>query len=248
MNNQSPLLPQGSLLEQKTKNKGRARVKIAVFFVLAIHGVGLLALLMQGCNKEKATASNQTDQQTNNTSIAEQPFQPSNAVTTTETNPPVTPTVVTTTQNPPTTPAVTPDNPGVATDYVVAKGDTYSTIAKSKKVTVRALTDANPGVEPTKLQIGQKLHIPAPAVATVATPGSNGAAATDANTGDPLYTVKSGDTLIKIASEHKTTVRAIRTANNLRTDSIKVGQKLKLPVKMANSGATGPMASNTISH
>ena len=34
MNNQNPLIPQGSVLEQK--NKGRARVKIAVFFVLAI--------------------------------------------------------------------------------------------------------------------------------------------------------------------------------------------------------------------
>src|SRR5438034_4783579 len=50
MNIQSPLVPQGSLLEQK--NKGRARVKIAVFFVLAIHGIGLLALLMQGCRRD----------------------------------------------------------------------------------------------------------------------------------------------------------------------------------------------------
>jgi LysM repeat protein len=57
--------------------------------------------------------------------------------------------------------------------------------------------------------------------------------------------VKSGDTLIKIASDHKTTVRALRTANNLRTDSIKVGQKLKIPVKMADAG-TGPMASNNL--
>jgi len=204
---------------------------------------------MQGCNKEKGTASNQGDQ-TNAAPVAEQQFQPSNPVTTTETNPPVTPTVVTTTQNPaaPTTPGVTPENPGVATDYVVAHGDTYSSIAKNKRVTVKALTGANPGVEPTKLQIGQKLHIPAPTVATVAQPASNGAPATDANTGEPLYTVKSGDTLIKIASDHKTTVRAIRTANNLRTDSIKVGQKLKLPMKMADSGATGPMASNTLSH
>ena len=37
MNNLSPLIPQGSLLEQK--NKGRARVKIAVFFVLHAWGV-----------------------------------------------------------------------------------------------------------------------------------------------------------------------------------------------------------------
>src|SRR5947209_4545216 len=57
MNNQSPLIPQGSLLDQR--NKGRARVKIAVFLVLAIHGVGLMALLMQGCKREAdGTAAN----------------------------------------------------------------------------------------------------------------------------------------------------------------------------------------------
>src|SRR6266446_1931145 len=71
MNEQSPLVPQGSLMEQK--NKGRARVKIAVFFVLTIHGVALLALLMQGCQKEKETAK--TDQST----PAAPTFDPSNA-------------------------------------------------------------------------------------------------------------------------------------------------------------------------
>jgi LysM repeat protein len=240
MNNPSPLLPQGSMLEQNTKNKGRARVKIAVFFVLAIHGVGLLALLMQGCKGEKDSASNQTTD-TNTTYAAAQPgetFTPTNPVIDPPTNTaPVTPTVTTLTPVPPT-------DPGVATDYVVKAGDTYATIARSKKVSVNSLKEANPGVEPTKLQIGQKLHVPPP-TAPIAQTGNNGAPAVDAHTGDPLYTVKSGDTLIKIASEHKTTVRALRTANSLRTDSIKVGQKLKIPVKMADAG-TGPMASNNV--
>jgi LysM repeat protein len=244
MNNQSPLVPQGSMLEQNTKNKGRARVKIAVFFVLAIHGVGLLALLMQGCKGEKENASNQNEQ-TNAAPIVDQQFQPTNPVVTTETNVPVTPTVTTVPASP-TAPAVT--DGGAASDYVVAHGDTFSSIAKGKKVTVKALTEANPGVEPTKLQIGQKLHIPAPTAPAVVASGSNGASTVDANSGDPLYTVKSGDTLIRIAQDHKTTVRAIRTANNLKTDSIKVGQKLKLPMKMADSATTGPMASNTLSH
>ena len=56
MNNQSPLVPQGSLVEQK--NKGRARLKIVVFFILAVHGIGLLALLMQGCKQDKTAAEN----------------------------------------------------------------------------------------------------------------------------------------------------------------------------------------------
>jgi LysM repeat protein len=241
MNNPSPLLPQGSMLEQNTKNKGRARVKIAVFFVLAIHGVGLLALLMQGCKGEKDSASNQTAD-TNTTTYAAAPV---------ETFTPTNPAVVLTTNTDPVNPGLTTsapvppiDNPGVATDYVVKSGDTYATIARSKKVSVNSLKEANPGVEPTKLQIGQKLHVPPPTAPTSQT-ANNGAPAVDAHTGDPVYTVKSGDTLIKIASEHKTTVRALRTANSLRTDSIKVGQKLKIPVKMADAG-TGPMASNNV--
>jgi LysM repeat protein len=242
MNNPSPLLPQGSMLEQNTKNKGRARVKIAVFFVLAIHGVGLLALLMQGCKGDKETASNQTEQ-TNTYAASSQEFQPTNQVITNEA--PVTQQVTTMT---PAVPAANPaDNPGTATDYVVKPGDTFSHIAANKKVTVKALREANSGVEPTKLQIGQKLHIPPPTAPPMQT-ASLTSPATDPNTGDPLYIVKSGDTLIKIAQDHKTTVRALRTANNLRTDGIKVGQKLKIPVKMADAG-TGPMASNnTLSH
>src|SRR5215467_4989357 len=65
MNNKSTLDPLGSLLEQK--NKGRTRVKIAVFFVLAIHGIGLLALLLQGCHKEDPTPKNEQANASNNT-------------------------------------------------------------------------------------------------------------------------------------------------------------------------------------
>ena len=42
----------------------------------------------------------------------------------------------------------------------VVKGDTFSQIAKASGVSVSALAKANPGVDPTKLKIGQVLHIP----------------------------------------------------------------------------------------
>jgi nucleoid-associated protein YgaU len=44
-----------------------------------------------------------------------------------------------------------------------------------------------------------------------------------------FYTVKSGDTLIRIAKAHGTTVAAIQAANALNHDRITVGLKLKLP-------------------
>jgi len=47
MNNPRPFRPQGRLLGQKYDR--HARAKIAVLAVLAIHGSGLLDLLMQGC-------------------------------------------------------------------------------------------------------------------------------------------------------------------------------------------------------
>jgi LysM repeat protein len=44
-----------------------------------------------------------------------------------------------------------------------------------------------------------------------------------------VYVVKSGDTLTRIAKVHGTTVKALKTANNLNNDRIVVGAKLKIP-------------------
>lgn len=60
--------------------------------------------------------------------------------------------------------------------YVVAGGDTPDKIAKKLSVKLQALMDANPGLDPKKLQIGQKLNVPggaAPAAAGIA-PASRG--------------------------------------------------------------------------
>jgi LysM repeat protein len=100
---------------------------------------------------------------------------------------------------------------------------------------------ANPGVVPTKLKIGQKLVIPAGGK-TMENPGSASTMSADASA---TYTVKSGDSLMKIAKAHGTTVKAIQSANNLSTTKIHVGQKLKLPTKAqpAPSPAAVPVES-----
>src|SRR6266436_8288368 len=237
MNNQSPLVPQGSLVEQK--NKGRARVKIAVFFVLGIHGIGLLALLMQGCRNDGRTAQNDASQ-TNNAPTFEAPtnLAPVEAIA-----------------NPAPVPEATNPAPAAvvagATEYTVVQRDTFSTIAQKFHVSVKAITEANPNVVPTKLQIGQKIHIPAATQVAAATASTTSTTpATTATDGEQVYTVKSGDVLTRIASTHGTTVRALRSANNLKTDNIKVGQKLKIPVKAVAAVATptapaGPETAST---
>src|SRR5208337_1958044 len=157
MNNQSPLVPQGSLLEQK--NKGRARVKVAVFLVLAFHGIGVLALLMtQGCKQDKGTAS---EEAATNTSQPQSFEQTNQVVAPTNTAAPET-NIAANTAPPPPPPAPVPPTPQ-AQDYSIAQGDTLSALAKKFGVSVKALVDANQGIEPTKLKIGQKIHIPAPA-------------------------------------------------------------------------------------
>jgi len=42
---------------------------------------------------------------------------------------------------------------------------------------------------------------------------------------------------MKIAKEHGVTVKQLRSANNLKTDQIKVGQALKIPAKAAPTQA-----------
>jgi LysM repeat protein len=220
MNNPNPFIPQGSVLEQ---NRRRSRMKLGVFCVLAAGVCCLTAMLIQGCKKEQ-TADNLPPVETNpspmlvdtnppamtNPSPIE-PMMPSNP-------PPVVAPVV---------PAM-PAAPAAGTEYVVVKGDYLAKIARNNHVTLKALQDANPGVVPTKLKVGQKLTIPAGANPA---PMESATAPAVAGSGGEVYIVKSGDTLTKIARTHGTTVKAIESANNLSTTRIKVGQKLKLPVK-----------------
>ncbi len=44
-----------------------------------------------------------------------------------------------------------------------------------------------------------------------------------------IYRVRSGDTLSGIAARHRTTVSAIKSANNLRSDRLALGQRLRIP-------------------
>jgi LysM repeat protein len=227
MNNPNPFVPKGSLLEQQSKR--RSRMKLGVLCVLVVGVAGLTAMLIQGCKREQ---------------VAETPPVETNAVAAVDTNAPSVEA-----SNPPVAvppavaPAPVPEAAG--TEYVVVKGDSLAKIAKKHGVSVKAIQAANPGVEPTKLKVGQKLSIPASAGGQAAPAMAGGQAATGASMGEEAYTVKSGDTLTKIAKAHGTTVKAIRAGNNLATDHIKVGQKLMIPAK-AEVAAPAPTAAPVV--
>ena len=221
MNNPNPFVPQGSLLEQQSKR--RSHMKLGVFCVLLVGVVGLTAMLIQGCKREQNNeAENQPPVDTNMVVMNTNP--PPTEVS----NPPVVAPVVV----PPPVYAV------AATEYVVVHGDTLGKIAKRHGLTLKAIQAANPGVEPAKLKVGQKLSIPASSGGAAAPAMMGGPASTGSSLGEEAYTVKSGDSLTKIAKAHGTTVKAIKAENNLNTDHIKVGQKLKIP---ARSEAAAPV-------
>lgn len=44
--------------------------------------------------------------------------------------------------------------------YVIRAGDTFWSIAQHHATSVSAIEAANPGIDPTKLQVGQQIHLP----------------------------------------------------------------------------------------
>jgi LysM repeat protein len=226
MNNPNPFVPKGSLLEEQSKR--RSRLKLAVLCAVAVGGVGLMGMLIQGCKREQVeTTDNTPPPADTNTMVAD-----TNPPPMTASNPPVSaPPVV--------APAPAPVPEAAGTEYVVVKGDSFAKIAKKHGVSVKAIQAANPGVEPAKLKVGQKISIPAGG-SPAAAPAMGTSPAVE-STGGEAYTVKSGDTLTKIAKAHGTTVKAIKAASNLTTDHIKVGQKLTVPAK-AEAAAPAPVA------
>ena len=96
-------------------------------------------------------------------------------------------------------------------EYVVSKGDTLYGIAQKFGTTVDNLKSIN-NLTTDSLAIGQILKIPSEEVSSTNT-----------------YTVKSGDTLYGIASKYNTTVDELKSLNNLTSNTLSIGQTLKIP-------------------
>lgn len=139
------------------------------------------------------------------------------------------------------TPAPVPEG----SEYTIAKGDTFSTIAKKNHVSLNAIVKANPGVDPTRLQIGRKIKLPAASATAAAPSGATSSAGASSGGASGSYTVKSGDTLTKIARNHHVSVAALKSANGLRTDRINPGKKLKIPGAARAAAPSAPAAEGT---
>jgi LysM repeat protein len=246
-------------------NTGKSNVRIAVITIIALHAVFFGGLLLQGCKPKSSdlpltgaggggsggaggggSGSGAGTEQlppfapTNvagfgadtNRGYAAQPTQPAGSNATAV---PYTPPYV-----PPAENVIQPVQPAVAAqEYVIKAKDTPAKVAKAHGVSLNALLSANPGLEPRKLKIGQKIQIPAPTPATGAAGAGGGTVGgTEPGAEAPkVHVVKQGETLTRIAQSYGMKVKELRAANKLKTDRINVGQKIKIPAGKA--GAAG---------
>lgn len=100
-------------------------------------------------------------------------------------------------------------------NYRVRAGDTLSGIARRFRVSVASIQRAN-RLRGTSVREGQRLRIP--------TGGSRDEAR---RRGEHL--VRQGETLSGVASRYRVSVRALARANRLRSESLRVGQRLRIP-------------------
>lgn len=117
------------------------------------------------------------------------------------------------------------DLAAATTEHTVRRGETLSHIARRYGTTVRALQEANGGLDPRRLRAGQSIRIPARRDA----PSARLAAARVASTPSwRVHRVRRGESLWKISRRYGVTVQQIRAWNGLGGSRIVPGQELRI--------------------
>ncbi|RKC50317.1 1,4-beta-N-acetylmuramoylhydrolase [Listeria monocytogenes] len=133
--------------------------------------------------------------------------------------------------------------------YTVVKGDSLWRIANNHKVTVANLKAWN-NLKSDFIYPGQKLKVSAGSTSNTNTskPSTNtntSKPSTNTNTNAKVYTVAKGDSLWRIANNHKVTVANLKAWNNLKSDFIYPGQKLKVSAgSTTNTNTAKPSTNN----
>jgi LysM repeat protein len=130
--------------------------------------------------------------------------------------------------------------------HTVQKGETVYAIAKKYGTTVEAVLQANPGLNPARLHAGDKICLPpfpSSALAKVPPPSTSSPPPTATTTAPQTWLkIKQGDTLSKIARENSVKLEDLRRWNNLKSDTIRPGDLLRLraPAPTAQSPPSQP--------
>jgi len=130
--------------------------------------------------------------------------------------------------------------------YAVADGDTVWSVAKRLGVTPEQLTDANPGIDPRRMSIGQQLTVPAgsPAQPAVAQAPAKAQPAASAPSAARVHAVADGDNFWSVARQYGVTISSLTQANpGVDPTRLRIGQSLVIPgpghSRLAESGEAG---------
>lgn len=107
------------------------------------------------------------------------------------------------------------ENGGAPASYIVSRGDTLSEIADRFNVSMAALKTAN-NLRSDTVRLGQELTIPNNLISSVAVTFTE-------------HTIARGETLSEIAADYAIPLSRIRETNQLNSDTIRVGQIIKIP-------------------
>lgn len=110
--------------------------------------------------------------------------------------------------------------------YVVQKGDSLWSISSKLGVSVSDIKKSN-NLSSNNLSIGQVLIIP-----------SNKIDDEESKADENVYVVKKGDSLWLIAKNYNTSVDEIKRLNNLSSNTLSIGQKLKIPNAITSNEIT----------
>lgn len=141
------------------------------------------------------------------------------------------------------------------TVYIVQNGDYLAKISKKYNVTINSIKRLNPSIKNDVIWVGQKLKLPgkvdvgmqeAPkkAVAAASVGGATKKAAAAYTGATKDYVVKNGDTLGAIAYGNGITIRQLKALNGLSSDSLKIGQTLKIPAEKVEKKAVAKSAAD----
>jgi peptidoglycan endopeptidase LytF len=105
--------------------------------------------------------------------------------------------------------------------YTIQAGDTFFVLAQRFNISVNAIINANPGVDPNNLQIGQTICIPTapPGPPPGECPGF-------------LYVIQAGDTFFQLSQRFNVSVDAIIAANpGVNPNILQIGQTVCIPTE-----------------